>query len=79
MQRAAAEEAVDISAPIVSVLIREKLKIDIPQRIYPTEIKIFRLPSLSESAPIKIVVKVATIEEAETISEISAAEAANIL
>ena len=39
----------------------------------------FRLPSLSESAPIKTVVRVAATALAATMAEISAAEALNIL
>ena len=41
--------------------------------------KIFRFCSLSESAPIRIVVRVAATALASTIREISAAEALNIL
>ncbi|MBR2398062.1 MAG: hypothetical protein IKA97_04770, partial [Clostridia bacterium] len=58
---------------------KAKPSMETPHRIYPTDINIFRFPTLSESAPINIVVKVAVTADAPTIKEISVAEALNIL
>ena len=47
----------------------------IPQTRYPPQINSFRLPTQSDSAPTRIVVRAAATELAPTIMEISAAEA----
>ncbi len=64
---------------ITSVRMRAKLRMEIPHKRYPTQIKTLRLPTRSLSAPIKMVVRVATTAEAETIRPICAAVAWNIL
>ena len=76
---AAADTAAGKRASIISARISTKERIDIPHRIYPAHINIFRFPILSDNAPIKIVVSVAATALAATIAEISAAVALNIL
>ena len=56
-----------------------KLKIEIPHKMYPTQMNSLRLPILSDNAPISTVVSVAVTADAATIKEISAAVAWNIL
>jgi hypothetical protein len=75
----AAETTEGKRAFIISTLINAKEIIEMPQRIYPPEINSFRLPILSDSAPMIIVVRVAATAEAVTITEIAEAEAENIL
>ena len=77
--RAAALVTMGNILPSTSVRISAKQNMEIPHRIYPAQIKILRLPTLSDKAPIKMVVTVAATALAETIREISAALAANIL
>ena len=46
---------------------RAKLRMEIPHSRYPTQMKIFRLPTRSLRAPMRMVVRVATTAEAATI------------
>jgi hypothetical protein len=78
-QIADTDVAIGKSAPITSVRINAKDKIEAPHRIYPPQIKAFLFPTLSEKAPTSIVVKVADIALADTMNEISDADALNIL
>ena len=82
MTRDTPTEAADAAAgnifSITSVRMRAKLQMDMPQSMYPPAIKSRRLPSLSDSAPIKSVVSVAATALAATITEISRALARNI-
>ena len=48
---------------------------EIPHNMYPLQINSFRFPSLSDNAPINIVVKVAEIALADTINDICSADA----
>ena len=66
-------------APITSARTKTKPRMEIPQSMYPPQIKSFLFPILSESAPINTVVSVAATALAATILEISAADAWNIL
>ena len=75
----AAETAAGKSASIISRRINTNEIIETPHRIYPEHINSFRLPILSDNAPINTVVKVAETALAATIAEISAADALNIL
>ena len=61
------------------LFIYAKLMMLMPHMIYPTLIKALRRPTLSETAPIMMVVTAAVTALAITIAEMSAAEAWNIL
>ena len=74
-----AETVAGITALIQSSLKSAKPSIDTPQRMYPRQINIFLLPSLSARAPTKTVVSVADTALAATISAMSDADAPNIL
>ena len=50
-----------------------------PQMMYPTLMKALRLPTLSETAPMIMVVSAATTALAITMADMSAAPALNIL
>lgn len=64
---------------MTSTRMRAKLRMEIPHSRYPTQMKIFRLPTRSLRAPMRMVVRVATTAEAATIRLIWAAVAWNIL
>ena len=74
-----AETVAGITALIQSSLRSANPSIDTPQRMYPRQINIFLLPSLSARAPTKTVVSVADTALAATISAMSDADAPNIL
>ena len=76
---AADETAMGKSDSMISVRMNTKQRMEMPHKRYPPQMKSFRFPILSESAPMKTVVNVAATALAPTIREISEAEALNIL
>ena len=75
MPSAAAEATIGNSEPRISVRNSTNEKIEIPHNMYPPQINSFRLPTRSDSDPIKMVVTVADTADAATISEIADADA----
>ena len=63
----------------ISVLISVNARIEIPQKIYPPQMKTLRFPTLSDSAPMSHAVNVAATALAATIIDMSEGDAWNIL
>ena len=67
---AATADAVGKSFAAFSTVTRPKAAVDRPQRKYPPQMKSFRFPTRSDSAPMKSVVSVAAAALQPTMAEI---------